>query len=383
MFLGCQNYFFFCRGTHNTYVGGYGAGTRGLVTKSTNNEKVGGVCKTENLTTKKVMNPKIVEGREIIIHMMKNMREASAKMTHSERYDARRIHLKAMSQMTLPRDYMAAFTGKHFTYESVNEEVISFVHAHKVACDLLSEVRPGYGDRRLGSQAIPLAVYLLIEKDVEENDSEDIKALFVEAFGDKERFFNVCVRELEKAEIIIEKHMIGGNELEENSATDDDNLDAEVPENEEDKIHGLLDLLKGKDLVTMTKYIKVFNQGGKQILGIAHAKMNADFDQAFKKMKLKPDEDTKKHVKSFTDPKSDQMSGSGSMKATSCKIFFIKKFTMDFREKLLNLFNMEEVEDVSDKETSNDGQVAQSQDFPMHSQSRNTKTLRICSCCKF
>ena len=132
-------------------VGGYGAGTKGLVSKSTNNEKVGGVCKTENLTMKKVMKPKIVEGREILIHMMKNLREASANMSHSERYDARRVHLKAMSKMTLPRDYMAVFTGKHFTFASVNEEEVPFVYAHKTACDLLSEVRPGYGDRRLGS----------------------------------------------------------------------------------------------------------------------------------------------------------------------------------------------------------------------------------------
>ena len=50
---------------------------------------MGGVFKTENLTTKKVMQPKVVEGREILIHMKKNLREASNNLTHSERYDAR------------------------------------------------------------------------------------------------------------------------------------------------------------------------------------------------------------------------------------------------------------------------------------------------------
>ena len=100
------------KGTHKTLVGGYNGGTKGLVSKSVNSEKIGGVCKTENLTNKKVMQPNTVEGREIIIHMKKNMRDASANMTHSERYDARRNHLKAMAKMRLPRNYMAAFTGK-------------------------------------------------------------------------------------------------------------------------------------------------------------------------------------------------------------------------------------------------------------------------------
>ena len=59
------------------------------MSRAVNGEKLGGVCKTENLTANKVMHPKTVEGREIIIHMMKNLREATAGMTQSERYDAR------------------------------------------------------------------------------------------------------------------------------------------------------------------------------------------------------------------------------------------------------------------------------------------------------
>ena len=59
------------RGTQKTLVGGYNGGTKGLVTKSVNGEKLGGVIKTENLTSKKVIQPKVVEGREILIHMKK------------------------------------------------------------------------------------------------------------------------------------------------------------------------------------------------------------------------------------------------------------------------------------------------------------------------
>ena len=121
-------------------VGGYNGGTKGLVSKSVNSEKIGGICKTENLCSKKVIQPKVVEGREILVHMKKNLRDASAGMTHSQRYDARQVHLRALAKMRLPRDYMAEFTGKHFTYSSVSEREVSFIVAHKTACDLLSEV---------------------------------------------------------------------------------------------------------------------------------------------------------------------------------------------------------------------------------------------------
>ena len=138
------------KGTHNTLVGGYNGGTKGLVSKTTNSEKVGGVCKTENLTSKKVMKPKIIEGREILVHMKKS--KADTTMSHGDRYDARRKHLKALAKMSLPRDYIAAFTGKHFTFDSVNTDEVNFIDAHKTACELLSDVRPVYGDRRLSSQ---------------------------------------------------------------------------------------------------------------------------------------------------------------------------------------------------------------------------------------
>ena len=79
------------RGTHKTLVGGYNGGTKGLVSRTGNSEKIGGVCKTENLTSKKVLAPKLVEGREIMVHMMNSLRDAQSGLSHSERYDARSV----------------------------------------------------------------------------------------------------------------------------------------------------------------------------------------------------------------------------------------------------------------------------------------------------
>ena len=220
---------------------------------------------------------------------------------------------------------------------------------------------------------------------MEDADDEEITALFVEAFGDRERFFNVCLKELEKAEAIIASHMDRTNfqDREGTQYGDDEDFAEDIPETQEDRIQVLFDLFKDKDLVTLTKYIKVFSQGNGQILGIAHAKLNADFDKAFKKLKLEPDDEDVKHVKSFTKPNGDQMSGKGTMKATACKIFKLKNFSKNFREKILNLFNMEVSDIMSEEEINTDENVAQSQDHPMHTQSRTAQTLKVCSCCKF
>ena len=126
---------------------------------------------------------------------------------------------------------------------------------------------------------------MLIKQDVEDANDEDVTALFVEAFGDKEKFFNVCLKEIEKAEAIIEAHMDRSNIQERDVADyrdDDEDIADELPGNKEDRIQVLFDLFKDKDMVTLTKYIKVFGQGSSQILGIAHAKLNADFNKAFK-----------------------------------------------------------------------------------------------------
>ena len=237
----------------------------------------------------------------------------------------------------------------------------------------------------LSLQAIPLAIFLLIEEDVEEIEDEHLKALFVEAFGDREHFFNICIKELEKSEAIIELHMDRTNLVERSASVTDDNTDEPdeeyIQETQEDKINVLLDLFKDKDLVSLTKYIKVFNQNNRQILGVAHAKMNSDYNRLFKKLQLEPDEEDVKHIKSFTKPNVEQISGKGCMVATSCKIFYIKKFSRQLQDTILSLFSMEPIDDMLDEDSEE--ALAASQDFPEFSQSRTMSTLRICTICKF
>ena len=200
-------------------------------------------------------------------------------------------------------------------------------------------------------------------------------------------FFNLCIRELEKAELIIEQNMASKPHGRETDISVEDlediEEDLEIPETQEDKLKVLLDLFKDKGLVTLTKYIKVFTlQGNSQILAVAHSKLNSDYNKIFKKLNIKPDDEEIKHIKSFTRPNEEQMSGKNTMVATVCKIFHMRNFSRDFREMIVSIFNMEYLEDEDDG-SQPDENLAASQDYPEHSQSRDSNTMKICSCCKF
>lgn len=59
------------------------------MSRGTNSEKLGGVCKTENLAPNTVWEEKSVEGHEILVHMMENQREATPRMSQSDLNDAK------------------------------------------------------------------------------------------------------------------------------------------------------------------------------------------------------------------------------------------------------------------------------------------------------
>ena len=60
----------------------------------------------------------------------------------------------------------------------------------------------------------------------------------------------------------------------------------------------------------------------------------------------------------------------------------MRNFSRDFREMIVSIFNMEYLEDEDDG-SQPDENLAASQDYPEHSQSRDSNTMKICSCCKF
>ena len=280
-----------------------------------------------------------------------------------------------MVSKKLPRDYMALFTGNHFLHDGYDKGKVTFQSAHKTSCELVSEAKPQYGDRRLAAMALPYTMFLLLERDVISADDNLIHGLFVEVFSDKDRFFEVCVNEMDRSDAVISV-LRAKEEKEEPDEEESGELEEEldIPESEE-KVKLLYDrCLKNESKVVLTRYMKIFDLGHTQVLAITHAKMNKDFYQIFKKLKF--EEQKGKTIKCFTHPKAQSWMGEGNYIASSCKTWQLRTFSKEFRLQLLALYGMEEKdEDVLSVE-------GQSQDFPEHSQNK-TDTLRICHCCRF
>jgi len=111
------------------------------------------------------------------------------------------------------------------------------------------------------------------------------------------------------------------------------------------KLKQIFSLFKNQSEVETTKYIKLFNYYNKKdtILGIAHAKLNADYDNIVNKLELKPDLAEKKILKNFTKPSAKEISEMRDIHSATCKIFYTKNFSRQFNDQIIELLNANEV----------------------------------------
>ena len=77
-------------------------------------------------------------------------------------------------------------------------------------------------------------MFLLIEDDVEDTNDATANALFVEAFGDWQKFFNICLEELDKGDEVVDACMDRTNLIErvENPAEEDVHSEEVFPESQ-------------------------------------------------------------------------------------------------------------------------------------------------------
>ena len=218
-----------------------------------------------------------------------------------------------------------------------------------------------------------------MKEDEEEKKDEAITAAFVEAFKDTSDVFEKCVDEIKKAEALIDelvkKPLNTREDVNENNPEEED-----VPEREEDKITMILEHFKDKPKIELTQYVKMWPG----ILAIAHAKLNQKFHKLFNRLKFSPQ--AGRVVKNFTKPGAVSEEGQNSHLATSCKVFQLKSFSKEFRNKLSNLMNDKDEETDDESGTAEEDEeegLAPSQDNPMHKQSTTENTLKICPCCRF
>ena len=354
-------------------VGSYQGASKSTIARGAS-EKLGGFAATKNFKPRETMNPKVIEGRAILL-VMERMSQASKGVSSvREHYSMKVKHTNAMSSSLLPRDY-CAFLKKNFLYESQDDFETAYQNMHLAACELLAELKPGYDPRRLEALAHPIAFVMLIQRDVENNGQDNVTRLFIDAFVDRQTFLDVYVAELDKADNVIEEmsRMYGRK----SSVVDE--VDSEIDDADEDidaKIDQLLDRFSGTDQLEITRFVKAFDEKNKtQVLAIAHTKLD-QYDKTWSNLKFPKNLPTG-FTKPFTRP--DATSNSKMIGAT-CKIFPLKNMNLALQQRIRDMFPG--LRPVGDEHDEADEMPA-SQDFQAIQQSQESGTLKTCTICNY
>ena len=355
-------------------VGSYQGASKSTITRGAS-EKLGGFATTKNFKPKESINPKVIEGRAILLVMEKASQPSKGVSSVREHYSMKVKHTNAMASTLLPRDY-CAFFKRHFLYNSQDELETEYQNMHLAACELLAEQKPGYDPRRLEALAHPIAIVMLIQKDVEEYGLDHITRLFVDTFKDRQSFLNAYVAELDKADDVIEEmSRFYGRKT---SVVDEEENDYEDTEEDLDtKIDKLLDRFSESDQLERTRFVKAFDEKNKtQVLAIAHTKLD-QHDKTWSKLRFPKNLPTG-FTKPFTRP--DSTSNSKMIGAT-CKIFPLKSMNPALQQRIRQLFPglRNEEEELGEVEE----EMLASQDFPAMQKTQEAGTIKSCILCSY
>ena len=357
-------------------VGSYQAASKSTIARGAS-EKLGGFAATKNFKQGETMNPKIIEGRAILLVMEKTPTPTSKGVSSVREYYSMKVkHTKAMSSCLLPRDYCALFK-KHFLYQNQDDIETAYQNMHLAACELLAELKPGYDPRRLEALANPIAFVMLIQKDVEELGQDNVTRLFIDVFTDRQSFLDIYVEELDKADKVIEdmSRFYGRK----HSVVDEVDTEPEDVDNDIDsKIDKLLDRFSDTDHLERTRFVKAFDEKDKsQVLAIAHTKLE-QYDKTWSKLRF-PKNLPAGFTKPFSRP--DATSNSKMLGAT-CKIFPLKKMNPVLQQRIRDMFpglraagDEHEIDEIEE--------MPASQDFPAIQQFLESGTLKTCTICNF
>jgi hypothetical protein len=123
-------------------VGSYQAASKSTIARGAS-EKLGGFAATKNFKPGETMNPKVIEGRAILLVMEKMAQASKGVRSVREYYSMKVKHTKAMSSCLLPRDYCALFK-KHFLYENQDDIETAYQNMH-LADKVIEEMSRFYG----------------------------------------------------------------------------------------------------------------------------------------------------------------------------------------------------------------------------------------------
>lgn len=193
----------------------------------------------------------VIEGRLIWFLMGKVVFHENQDL--EENLLAQQRHRIKMMDNDLCTDLLVRM-GRNFIVEE-GDEFSSFQDLHRESCMLLQIHKKQYRKRKLKSCALVLAIFMMIEREVEESKDETAKRMFVEVFGDREFFLESFLRELAKTDE-VEKEM-GRQPMRLNrvmsNALDDDFEPENLHLDNNQSLLNLLNFFQTKDLNVLTR----------------------------------------------------------------------------------------------------------------------------------
>ena len=349
------------------------------VTKTTigrgREKPISGLIMSKNFKEDEIMEEKDDEGRTFV-----QIFDKKIDGDIDDAYEAEAEHADVMDDNILCRDFLAKLTTKFL--KSKGDKSI-FQEKHQAACGMLAERKPGYGNRKLKSYALPLCAFLLIEDEIEELEDEEIQQIFVEVYKDRATFFGNLLDCMEKTDTLLEKHIRRRVTIRIEEERIEENHDPE------ETITLLLDHFEGRSMIEITNVVKGFTKkNGKQVLAVAHTKLKKiepNLAKTVKELK-ESDSDVNKDITSgintFTKPKAVRHIGASNTESKTSTEFPFHILSNGLVRRIRELFEMH-VADENETENNTDDELAQSQDYPGLYQSQGRDTMKFCSLCGF
>ena len=346
-------------------------------------EKLAGQILTFNIKPEEKIPEKIDEGR-LFLQLYEKVNDSQCL---EDIYDEKTAFKVAMNDAGLPRDFLAKVSSRFCQGPGLKSE---FQICHKTALLLLAQIKPEYDNRKLECYALTLAMFLIIEKEVQEANNETVTQLFVDVFKDRENFMDSLRLEMDKVDILLES--MGCARSSKPMPKPIENMgEVEVmPRVElESKIMELLDTFEGCEAVEDSKYVRVHTElhsSGQKMLSIAHNRLSKR-GKSWKDFGFpKKHPDMLEKVKTFTNMTSRrEMTGTATGSSMSRQIA-LKILSPELARKLMNVLKIPEsdiVEEEEGDEDVNEEDVLQSQDFPTYCQSQGGETVRVCKICPY
>lgn len=342
---------------------------------------LGGLIMSKNFKENEIIEEKDDEGRTFVQIYDKRINDDI-----EEAYEAEADHADVMEDNILCRDFLARMTPMFLKNKGQRS---GFQEKHQAACGILTDKKPGWGNRKIKSYALPLTTFLMIEEVVEDSEDREIEKMFVEVYKDRATFIDNLVDCYNKTDELLDKH-IKRRDFHPKA----DNFEITPSTHDTEVVIGkILDLYEGKSIVETTNVIKGFTKkNGIQIVAVAHTKLKGvspELAKAVKEIKEadkdKPAPAVSSGINTFTKAKAERHIGAGNTESKTSIEFPFKLLSDQLIERLRNLFEMPSTNDdpQTEQDDDSDMDIAQSQDYPGMYQSMGRDTMKFCTLCDY